>query len=81
MFGRNTDKEKLELVLNLYMRAVNTLETQEPFLTLLADVIKEHNITDTITTQTIEGMWTAIKQQVDVGKQIFASEDKPYPPE
>jgi len=81
MFGRNTDKEKLDLVLDLYARAVNTLESQEPFLMLLIDLVKENNLTDTIDPQTIEGMWVAIQHQVDGAKQVLALESKPYPPE
>lgn len=80
MFGRNTDKEKLDLVLDLYARAVNTLEMQESFLTLLVDLIKEYRLTDQIDPQTAEDMWTAILHQVDGAKQVLASEGKPYPP-
>ena len=80
MFGRNTDKEKLDLVLDLYARAVNTLELQESFLSLLGDLLKEHNLTDKINPKTVEDMWVAIKHQVDGAKQVFASEGKPYPP-
>ncbi len=81
MSGEMVEKEKLDLVLDLYARAAHILELQKPFLMLLLHLVNTYKLKDNINPEQIETMWTVIQQQVNGAKQLMLMEGKPYPPE
>jgi hypothetical protein len=80
MFGKNAEKERLDIVLELYARAVNTLENQEPFLMLLLNLVNTHGLADKVDPKAIESMWESIQKQVNGAKLVLSREGKAYPP-